>query len=294
MIADTERWERDRLLEALDSYKRGLSDAPQLRKWCSVPWENAHLSGPSQTRNARLAVSPQESPHSTDREGTSGRDQMAFVVSTEEVDRHGDVVLVKGWQLQAYQRNPVFLWAHDYTQPAIGRATDMWREDHSLLARMEFAPTDFAREVATLYQGGYQRGVSVGFRPLQYEMRTDTRTGEVLGIIFTEQELLEVSAAPVPANQSALRKALHGAPLMRSYYHHLGLGEHSALDGEYGRTSFPGIGSRVGAGDPYVDTGSGETVPWQRAFEEILETLQHARQNSSALDHGGSTWTGLR
>ena len=70
-----------------------------------------------------------------------------------------------------------------------------------LLARMEFAPTDFAREVAALYRSGYQQGVSVGFRPLRYEERRDTRSGAFLGIRFLEQELLEVSAVPVPANR---------------------------------------------------------------------------------------------
>ena len=72
-------------------------------------------------------------------EGAGGR--MSFVVSTDEVDRHCDVVSVNGWRLQSYGRSPVFLWAHDYTQPAIGRAVNMWREEHGLLATMEFAPT---------------------------------------------------------------------------------------------------------------------------------------------------------
>ena len=27
---------------------------------------------------------------------------MTFVISNEEVDRHGDVVLAQGWRLQAY------------------------------------------------------------------------------------------------------------------------------------------------------------------------------------------------
>ena len=32
-MTEAEAWERERLLEALDSYKRGLSEAPYLRKW---------------------------------------------------------------------------------------------------------------------------------------------------------------------------------------------------------------------------------------------------------------------
>ena len=191
-MTDTRTWERDRLMEALDSYQRGLSDAPHLRKWTD-------MSAPS-TANG----SPQ--------------DVLAFVVSTDEVDRHGDVVSVEGWRLEAYRQNPVFLWAHNHTRPAIGRVFDIWEEGHKLLATMEFAPTPFAQEVSTLYRKGFQRGVSVSFKPLQYNMRRDASSGKILGIHFIEQELLEISAAPVPANPSALLKALDSTPRLRAYY----------------------------------------------------------------------------
>ncbi len=45
---------------------------------------------------------------------------MAFVISTDEIDRHGGVIQAQGWQLDAYLNNPVFLWAHDYSRPVIG------------------------------------------------------------------------------------------------------------------------------------------------------------------------------
>ena len=72
---------------------------------------------------------------------------------------------------------------------------------------MEFAPTPFAQEVAALYRGGYQKGVSVGFRPVRFEERRHPQTGKFVGIRFTEQVLLEVSAAPVPANENAVRRS---------------------------------------------------------------------------------------
>lgn len=135
---------------------------------------------------------------------------LTFVVSSGAVDRHGDVVSPEGWRLDAYRANPVVLWAHDYRRPAIGRAQSVWSDGRALLAHLEFAPTEFAREVEALYRSGYQQGVSVGFRPLRFEERRDTRTGAFLGIRFLEQELLEISAVPVPANQGAL---LHGNAL---------------------------------------------------------------------------------
>ena len=182
-------WERERLLEALEAFDRGRGEAPLLRKW-------------------RGAACP---PVEGDPE------QMGFVLSTDEVDRYGDVIEAGGWDLAAYRSNPVFLWAHDYARPVIGRAVDTWLESHRLLARMEFAATPFAMEVAGLYRAGYQRGVSVGFRPLRYRERRDEKTGALLGIRFLEQELLEVSAVPVPANGHALKRALDQAPRAGEY-----------------------------------------------------------------------------
>ena len=139
-----------------------------------------------------------------------GSGMVTFVLSTDEVDRHGDVVCADGWRLEAYRENPVLLWAHDYRHPAIGRAAAVWTEPHRLLAKIEFAPSAFAQEVASLYASGFQWGVSVGFRPMRWEERRDSRTGAFLGIKYLEQELLEVSAVPVPANRSALRREADG------------------------------------------------------------------------------------
>ena len=270
MAVSAETWERERLLEALDSYTRGLSEPPHLRKWSGG-------SSPTfrQATDRDEVASPAHG-------AAQMEDAMTFVASTEEVDRHGDVVLVKGWRLGAYGRNPVFLWAHDYTQPAIGRALNVWKEERSLLARIQFAPTEFAREVAALYQGGYQKGMSVGFRPLQYEVRRDGQSGEVLGITFIEQELLEISAAPVPANQNALLKALDGAPRLRGYYFYRGFGESGAV----GNPLDSGAETLPGRNTPGVDLGGTPTataeVAWSDGLEEILHALRSARGVSTA------------
>ena len=234
--------DRRRLLEALDSHRRrGTGEAPLLRKW------SVASVAPG---GGRAHPSPTGSPGTAEPEGEPG-EEMTFVVSTDEVDRHGDSISVRGWRLDSYRRNPVFLWAHDYSLPAIGKALEVWQEDHSLRARIQFAPTDFARQVAALYRGGYQKGVSVGFRPLRYEVRRDTHTGEALGVNFMQQELLEISAAPVPANQSAL---LRGSDL-------------AAI----GPDSLPG-----GFSGAFFGPGRDGGVSWDRALEEILDALRSA------------------
>ena len=187
-------WSRERLLESLESYRCGLSEAPLLQKW-----------------------SDQEPQSEAQSAAGESEQQMTFVISNEEVDRHGDVIMAAGWHLESFRQNPVFLWAHDYARPVIGRASSVWRDPGRLLATIEFAPTEFAQEVATLYRQNYQKGVSVGFRPIRFEERRQEQTGAFLGIRFLEQELLEVSAVPVPANRAALRRALDQAPRVGSY-----------------------------------------------------------------------------
>ena len=90
--------------------------------------------------------------------GQKAAGPVTFVLSTDDVDRHGDVVSADGWRVEAYLQNPVLLRTHDYRHPAIGRAASVWSEPHRLLAKMEFAPGAFAQEVATLYASGFQRG----------------------------------------------------------------------------------------------------------------------------------------
>ena len=188
---------RAELLRALDAHRRGVAGAPVVCKG-SPGMPRIGESAPSvDAVGSHSRHSPVDGIPS---EGAS----LTVVASTDDADRHGDTVALDGWQLDNYRRNPVLLWAHDYGRPPIGRASEVWRDGHALVARMEFAPTQFAQEVEGLYRQGYQRGVSVGFRPVRFEERRDLRTGALLGIRFLEQELLEISAVPVPANGAAL------------------------------------------------------------------------------------------
>ena len=210
---------RAALLSALAAHARGVGDAPMVCKWGTLAdavVRQAHheRDGAHHERDGvghgREAANPDpvegRSVHQRDAGGA-----LTFVASTGAVDRHGDTVAPEGWRLDAYRENPVVLWAHDYRRPAIGRTQSVWRDGGALLARLEFAPTEFAREVEGLYRQGYQQGVSVGFRPLRFEERRDARTGAFLGIRFLEQELLEISAVPVPANRGALMTGRMGS-----------------------------------------------------------------------------------
>ena len=154
--------EREELLAALEDYRQGRSSAPLLRKWhCGLPAGALGEGRDGGSGQGGRAAAGWDAGGGLgageEREGA-----LTFVISSEEVDRHGDVVAAAGWRLAEYRQNPVLLWAHDYTRPVIGRARAVWGEPGLLLARLEFAPTDFAREVAALYRRGISRGCRWG------------------------------------------------------------------------------------------------------------------------------------
>jgi HK97 family phage prohead protease len=135
---------------------------------------------------------------------------LEFVGSTPDVDRYGDVIETEGWELDNYLQNPVFLWAHDYKQPPIGKAVQVEKTPRGLVFRIRFAEPEvypFADTIFKLYLGGYLKATSVGFRDLEREPLTD-KEGKQTGWRYKRQELYELSAVPVPANPNALMMAV--------------------------------------------------------------------------------------
>jgi len=135
---------------------------------------------------------------------------LEFVGSTNQVDRYGDVIEVEGWDLKNYRKNPVFLWAHDYRQPPVGKALQVAKTDQGLLFHVKFATAEeypFADTIYKLYLGGYLKATSVGFQDLEREPITD-KEGKQTGWRFKKHELYELSAVPVPANPNALIMAV--------------------------------------------------------------------------------------
>jgi HK97 family phage prohead protease len=133
---------------------------------------------------------------------------LTFTISTASVDRQGDSVAIDGWELGAYRKNPVVLWAHDYTSLPLARSLTEWKEGGALKSRVEFTPAGMARfndTVFDMYKGGFLSAVSVGFLPTKWAWAEDE--GRKYGIDFLAQELLEFSCVPVPANAEALIEA---------------------------------------------------------------------------------------
>ena len=122
------------------------------------------------------------------------------IASTNSIDRQGDSIDQSGWQLANYLKNPVMLWAHNYDELPVAKALQIDVVNDQLIATFQFASAEAnpkAAQIKQLYDEGFLNAVSVGFIPLK-------RSGNII----IEQELLEISFVPVPANQDALALAM--------------------------------------------------------------------------------------
>ena len=129
-----------------------------------------------------------------------------FIMTTEVVDRHEDVVDVDSIKLENYLLNPVVIPSHDYSAMAVGKCINIWKDvvngNKSLCATVKFAVEEYelAKTYWNLYKNGYMNAVSIGFRPERGEM-----VGETFYLFGSE--ILELSLVSIPANQLALAMA---------------------------------------------------------------------------------------
>jgi HK97 family phage prohead protease len=129
-----------------------------------------------------------------------------FVCAGGGENRNGWRINPDGWDLEAYQKNPVFLWAHDERSLPIGRALDVWVAGRQLKAKVEFSPegvNPFADAACKLVAGGFLNAVSVGFGPTEWRW-LEQGGGKPAVLEFTRVELWEISLVAVPADRNAL------------------------------------------------------------------------------------------
>ncbi len=143
-----------------------------------------------------------------------GTNVMCFIASSDGIKRDGNEIDNRGWQFDNFARNPVFLFAHDYSTLPIGKHID-WKVEADgnggsvLRIWTQFVDGEtypFAERVRKLYEGGFLRAVSVGWAPITYEPRMEGDL--VAGWRFLTNDLLEVSAVPVPADPRAIIEAV--------------------------------------------------------------------------------------
>jgi HK97 family phage prohead protease len=144
----------------------------------------------------------------------AGERTLTFTASTEQVARDAEIVLVKGWQTEQFEKNPVFLWSHNAWEPPIGRVTRIKKvrgKKARLEVDVEFAGLeqlhDLAEQIHLLYRDGFLKAVSVGFRVIERREPTEEETQSGARGVVTKAELMEISAVTVPADTDALVQA---------------------------------------------------------------------------------------
>lgn len=123
-----------------------------------------------------------------------------IIASSSDTDRDNEIILPSSFtkSIDPYmKKNPVILWAHDYSKPPVGKAIDYKITDNELMLKIMFADTEFGKEIKYLYDNGFLNSFSVGFIPKEYDYDKSNKR------VFTENEILETSAVPVPANAAA-------------------------------------------------------------------------------------------
>jgi len=148
-----------------------------------------------------------------------GSVKVEATITTETIDRDGEVLVSQGMDASEYEKNPVVFYNHDYAQP-IGKISDLRRGKGKIDATIEFAQRPdgfegsyFPEFVESLVEQGIVKGISVGFVPMSGGVRkasTKDREdyGDEVRQVYSKWKLLEVSVAPLPANGTALVSAV--------------------------------------------------------------------------------------
>tara|TARA_Y100000310_G_scaffold184190_1_gene184332 strand:+ start:439 stop:1806 length:1368 start_codon:yes stop_codon:yes gene_type:complete len=129
------------------------------------------------------------------------------VGSSENPDRDNEIIRQKGWKLKNFRKHPALLYAHNPYELPIGSAKKVKVEDEQLLFQAKFARHERADALFQMYIEGQIKGWSVGFMPLKWQKREDDdgepimdASGWWFAFEYLQQELIEISSTPVPAN----------------------------------------------------------------------------------------------
>ena len=162
----------------------------------------------------------------------SNERRMTFTVATGETNRNGWKLNPQGWHLENYAKNPVMLWIHNdgswldsgsHGLP-FAKAERTWVEGDFLKVICLWVEKgditgeagELCESVLRLYRKAYLKAVSAGWIPLDWEFVEVENGWEIM---CKEQELVEISFVPIPAEPNALREAasagINVAPLRR-------------------------------------------------------------------------------
>jgi HK97 family phage prohead protease len=126
------------------------------------------------------------------------------IASTAAIDSYGEIV-AQSWDLKRYLSNPIVLYGHNSWDMPIGFASNVRVEDGKLLATLNLVDEKASPMAERVWQGikqGSLRAVSVGFRTRSKPTSVEVEGKQVL--VLSDNELIEISVVPIPANPEAL------------------------------------------------------------------------------------------
>jgi hypothetical protein len=161
------------------------------------------------------SINATRAPQSINEEARS----VEFIVSGPEPDRHGTVVNMDNWRLDAFRDNPIIGYQHKVygeeieadPDNVIGTADVRIETDSSgrkqLVARISFEDpavtgNELAGKIFQKIKAGTLRATSVGFMPLEINGSLG-RMGEDGLFYFHGQELIEISVVNIPSYAGA-------------------------------------------------------------------------------------------
>lgn len=130
-------------------------------------------------------------------------DTYDFVLSTEDVDRHGDIVVQSGLNTKNFEQNPIALFQHDHASP-VGVWSNIRRNGKATVGTFKPVAKGTSRvgDIArSLLEQGILKAVSIGF------VGVEKNYLEPRGVKYLKSDLLEVSLVSVGANPNALMVA---------------------------------------------------------------------------------------
>jgi HK97 family phage prohead protease len=137
--------------------------------------------------------------------GAVGDRQVLAIVSSEQRDRMGDVILQDGIDYSDFMRGGgTVLWQHDANYP-VARTVRLSVVNGCLTALAQFPPegtSEKSDECYRLIREGVVNSTSIGFAPVEWEFLDKNRPGS--GVLFREVQMFEFSYVSVPANPGAL------------------------------------------------------------------------------------------
>lgn len=129
--------------------------------------------------------------------------EVEVIVSNSGTDRHGEKILMDGIDIKKVMKNPVLLWAHQYSGLPIGKIVKLWKSGENLMARIRLDHDiyEFANTVYQMMLRGTINAVSIGGIVKAFG---ETKDGKTDYSVIAALEMIELSVVPVGAHPDAL------------------------------------------------------------------------------------------